>query len=173
MPRVPHGRGKILCGGGANSRGEKEGFLRTYFPQPAGLCARSVEGGYWPSFSAGRRGRGTSSPPQFGHLPCSTDSAHAAQKVHSKEQIRASVESGGRSLSQHSQLGRSWSMGWLSVGLCFYSGLKLSLILISVSVSCVDVTFRFIRDNVGIQEVQFPGLSDHLIGNEVQYMKEL
>jgi len=29
------------------------------------------------------------------------------QKVHSKEQIRASVESGGKSLSQHSQFGRN------------------------------------------------------------------
>ena len=36
--------------------------------------------------------------------------AHVAQNVHSNEHIIASVESGGRSRSQHSQLGRSCSM---------------------------------------------------------------
>ena len=36
--------------------------------------------------------------------------AQGVQKVHSKEQIRASVESGGRSLSQHSQEGLSSSI---------------------------------------------------------------
>jgi hypothetical protein len=47
-----------------------------------------------------------------------TVSAHYAQKVHSNEQMRASVDSGGKSLSQHSQLDRSSSisfsrwMGW-------------------------------------------------------------
>ena len=45
------------------------------------------------------------SPPQLGHFPASTVSTHDAQKVHSKEQIRASDESGGRSALQHSQLG--------------------------------------------------------------------
>ena len=35
---------------------------------------------------------------------------HAAQKVHSNEQIRASGASGGRPLSQHSQLGLSVSI---------------------------------------------------------------
>jgi hypothetical protein len=37
-------------------------------------------------------------------------SAHAAQKVHSKLQIIAPAPSGGRSASQHSQLGRICSM---------------------------------------------------------------
>jgi flagellum-specific ATP synthase len=37
-------------------------------------------------------------------------SAHWAQKVHSKEQMRASRDSAGRSRSQHSQLGRSSSI---------------------------------------------------------------
>jgi hypothetical protein len=63
------------------------------------------------SFSAGRRGRMTSSPPQFGQWPLKRDSVQSSQKVHSKEQMRAIVESGGRSRSQHSQLGRSCRMG--------------------------------------------------------------
>ena len=62
------------------------------------------------SFAAGRRGRATSSPPQFGHLPPSTPSLHERQNVHSKEQMNASPESGGRSRLQHSQFGRSCSM---------------------------------------------------------------
>jgi hypothetical protein len=33
-------------------------------------------------------------------------SAQDAQNVHSKEQMRARVESAGKSMSQHSQLGR-------------------------------------------------------------------
>lgn len=62
------------------------------------------------SFAAGRRGRGTSSPPQFGQTLCSLISAQSAQKVHSKEQMRAFVASGGRSTSQHSHDGRNCSM---------------------------------------------------------------
>jgi hypothetical protein len=81
--------------------------------QPAGLYTRSLDAGYLASFPAGRRGRETSSPPQLGHLPPSTPSAQAAQNVHSNEQMRASVESGGRSLSQHSQPGLSCSIGTL------------------------------------------------------------
>jgi hypothetical protein len=71
---------------------------------------RSVAAGYCRSFAAGRRGRRTSSPPQFGHMPLSTPSAQPTQNVHSNEQMRASVEEGGRSLSQHSQPGRNASM---------------------------------------------------------------
>src|SRR5690348_7844358 len=52
-------------------------------------------------------GRGTKPPPQFGQTLCSLVCAQSAQKVHSYEQIRASVDCGGRSLSQYSQLGRS------------------------------------------------------------------
>src|SRR5580704_410140 len=78
--------------------------------QPAGLCTRVAEAGNRASFSAGRRGRGTSSPPQLGQRPWSTVSAQARQNVHSNEQIRASAESGARSRSQHSQPGRSSSM---------------------------------------------------------------
>ena len=71
---------------------------------------RSVEAGDLASLLAGRRGRTTNSPPQLGHLLLSTVSAQEAQNVHSNEQIRASVESGGKSLPQHSQFGRSSSM---------------------------------------------------------------
>lgn len=80
---------------------------------------RFVEGGLLASLPAGRRGRTTNSPPQFGHLPPRTVSVQDAQNVHSNEQMRASADSGGRSLSQHSQLGLSSSilfsrwLGWL------------------------------------------------------------
>jgi hypothetical protein len=86
------------------------------FPQPAGFQVRVLAGGLLASLLAGRRGRATSSPPQFGHLPARTVSAHVAQKVHSNEQIRASVESGGRSLLQHSQPGLSSSISMLPEG---------------------------------------------------------
>ena len=59
------------------------------------------------SFSNDLLGRLTSSPPQFGHLSFNNPVTQSVQKVHSKEQIRASVDSGGKSLSQHSQLGRN------------------------------------------------------------------
>jgi hypothetical protein len=81
--------------------------------QPAGLNNLSLEAGNRSSLAAGRRGRATSSPPQFGQRPCSAPSAQLAQNVHSNEQMRASVESGGKSLSQHSQPGRSSSMAIL------------------------------------------------------------
>jgi hypothetical protein len=74
------------------------------------LQMRLVEAGLLASLFAGRRGLATSSPPQLGHLPLSTSSAQDTQNVHSNEQMRASPESGGRSLSQHSQLGLSSSM---------------------------------------------------------------
>jgi len=77
------------------------------FLQLSGLYFRSVEAGYLASFSAGRRGRETSSPPQFGHLPWRMSWVQERQKVHSKEQMNASVDFGGRSRLQHSQLGLS------------------------------------------------------------------
>jgi hypothetical protein len=77
------------------------------FPQPSGLNTHSVDAGYFASRCAARVGRAMKSPPQFGHFPCSTESTHDAQNVHSKEHILASVESGGRSALQHSQLGRA------------------------------------------------------------------
>ena len=78
--------------------------------QPARLNTRSAEAGNLASLAAGRRGRATSSPPQFGHCPRSTPLAHGSQNVHSKEQMRASADSGGRSRLQHSQFGRSRSI---------------------------------------------------------------
>jgi hypothetical protein len=71
---------------------------------------RWVEGGYFPSIEAGRIGRGAKLPPQFGHRPPRRVSTHWRQKVHSKVQIIASVASGGKSLLQHSQFGRSSSI---------------------------------------------------------------
>ena len=78
--------------------------------QPAGLKTRSVEAGNLSSLAAGRRGRATNSPPQLGHCARSTPLAHGSQNVHSKEQMRASADSGGRSRLQHSQFGRSLSI---------------------------------------------------------------
>jgi hypothetical protein len=52
-----------------------------------------------------RRGRRTSSPPQFGHLSFIA-SVHVAQKVHSKLQMRAFAESGGRAALHRSQAPR-------------------------------------------------------------------
>lgn len=68
---------------------------------------RSVDAGLVASFLVGRIGLITKLPPQLGHFPWSTVSTQDAQKVHSNEQIRASVDSGGSALSQHSQDGRS------------------------------------------------------------------
>jgi hypothetical protein len=78
--------------------------------QPSGFRTRTDEGGYASSFDAGRRGRGSSSPPQFGHTPFRRRSAQVAQNVHSNEQILANGDSGGKSASQHSQDGRMSSM---------------------------------------------------------------
>src|SRR2546430_2422220 len=66
---------------------------------------RRVEAGWRSSWPGGRMGRWTSSPQQLGQSPRSVR-AQSTQKVHSKEQIRASGESGGKSRSQHSQPGR-------------------------------------------------------------------
>jgi len=41
----------------------------------------------------------------LGQTLCSTLSTQSAQKVHSKVQMRAACEWGGRSISQHSQFG--------------------------------------------------------------------
>jgi hypothetical protein len=79
-------------------------------PQPSGLNTRTVDGGLLASFDGGRIGRATKSPPQFGQRPPSRLSTQSRQNVHSNEQIIASVADGGKSLSQHSQLGRSWSI---------------------------------------------------------------
>jgi hypothetical protein len=74
------------------------------------LNTRLVDAGRVASKCAGRIGRGTKLPPQLGQTPCNTPSTHAAQKVHSNVQIRASALSGGKSRSQHSQFGLSSSI---------------------------------------------------------------
>jgi len=74
------------------------------------LNTRSREAGNLASFAAGRTGRRSNSPPQFGQRPLRTPSAQERQNVHSNEQIIASCESGGKSISQHSQPGFSKSM---------------------------------------------------------------
>jgi hypothetical protein len=84
---------------------------------PSGFSTRFVDAGNRVSFSSGRLGRASSSPPQFGQRPPSFVSVQSRQNVHSKLQIMASPASGGRSLSQHSQLGRSSSMVVLPVWL--------------------------------------------------------
>lgn len=61
---------------------------------------RSVDAGFVASLLAGRIGLGTKLPTQFWHVPRSTVSTQDAQKVHSNEQMRASVESGRSALSQ-------------------------------------------------------------------------
>ncbi len=78
--------------------------------QPASLETCLVDAGYFFRRFFGRIGRSTKFPPQFGQTYCKTVSAQDVQKVHSKVQITASVDSGGRSVSQHSQLGRSSNM---------------------------------------------------------------
>ena len=52
--------------------------------QPLALSTRAVEAGYCSSFSGGRMGRETSSPPQFGQRPPSAVHVQPRQKVHSK-----------------------------------------------------------------------------------------
>jgi len=74
------------------------------------LNTRSREAGNFASFAAGRIGRRSNSPPQFGQRHSRTSSAQERQKVRSNEQIIASRESGGRSMSQHSQPGFSKSI---------------------------------------------------------------
>jgi hypothetical protein len=71
------------------------------------LKTRVVDAGFLAKAAAGRTGRRTNSPPQLGHTPCRHWATQSAQKVHSNEQIMANGEVGGKSMLQHSQLGRS------------------------------------------------------------------
>ena len=68
-----------------------------------------VDAGYFLSSSGGRIGLTTKFPPQFGQISFNFVFTQFIQKVHSKLQIIAAFESGGRSLSQHSQFGFSFS----------------------------------------------------------------
>jgi hypothetical protein len=74
---------------------------------------RTVDAGLLVSFDGGRIGRGTRFPPQFGQRPPNLLSTQSRQNVHSNEQIIASAAVGGKSLLQHSQLGRSSSISIL------------------------------------------------------------
>jgi len=78
--------------------------------QACAATTRRVDAGAFCSLFAGRRGRLSSSPPQFGQKPSNFCSAQVAQNVHSNEQINAFSADGGKSVSQHSQFGRSSSM---------------------------------------------------------------
>jgi len=71
------------------------------------LLTRSTEAGKRASAAPVRVGRRVNSPPQFGQRLEKRASVHAAQNVHSKEQMRASSLSGGRLRSQHSQFDRN------------------------------------------------------------------
>jgi len=71
---------------------------------------RFFDAGYFSNICIGRIGRLTKLPAQLGHLKCNVVSAQSAQKVHSNVQMNADPESGGKSLSQHSQLGRISNM---------------------------------------------------------------
>lgn len=57
------------------------------------------------NLSFGRIGLSNKLPPQLGQIPFSTLSTQSLQKVHSKVQIIASLDSGGNGLLQFSQLG--------------------------------------------------------------------
>lgn len=92
---------------------ERWGFENeTHIAQPLSLTTRLVEGGCITSIAVGRTGRATRLPPQFGQTSFRTSVAQDSQKVHSNVHILARA-SGGKSLSQHSQLGRSSSISIL------------------------------------------------------------
>ena len=88
--------------------------IRSCAPRFGAAVGASARAGSTPGISPASPPAGPDAreklPPQFGQTPPSTSSTQSAQKVHSKVQIIASRASGGRSLSQHSQLGRSSSM---------------------------------------------------------------
>lgn len=73
--------------------------------QPCAFNTLSLEAGYCFNASIGRIGRLTKLPEQLGQIKLKTFSVQLAQKVHSKVQMNASSVEGGKSLSQHSQLG--------------------------------------------------------------------
>ena len=101
--------------GTANTRSmSSDAIAQVAVAHPPSFSTRFVEAGYFSTNSADRRGRAINSPPQFGHRSASTWVVQYAQNVHSKEQMRATTESGGRSALQHSQLGLSSSIAFLA-----------------------------------------------------------
>lgn len=107
--------GNTCCAITACHHGREPGIQAAAGLHPSAFNTRFVDAGARPSRPLGRIGRATRLPPQLGQTPLSTVSVQAAQNVHSKEQIRASGLSGGRSRSQHSQFGRSSSICILPV----------------------------------------------------------
>jgi len=71
--------------------------------QPFSFNTRLVDAGLFFNAAIGLIGRLTKLPPQLGHCLFKTPSTQFVQKVHSNVQIFASVDSGGKSLLQHSQ----------------------------------------------------------------------
>jgi len=102
--------------------------------QPSGFNTRRVEAGSFSNLAAGRMGRGTRLPPQLGQTPFNFVSTQSAQKVHSYVQMRASLLSGGRSRSQHSQLGRNSSMAIVL--------LKMEAIMMASGGQCASIADR-------------------------------
>ena len=68
---------------------------------------RLVEGGLFVNAVIGLF---TKFPPQLGQRFFKIHLAQVIQNVHSNEQIKASTDSGGKSLSQHSQFGLNSNM---------------------------------------------------------------
>jgi len=78
--------------------------------QLIGLKTITVDAGYFSNLLAGRMGRFSNPPPQFGQICCKTVSTQVVQKVHSKLQMCASLLSGGKALLQFSQVGFNINM---------------------------------------------------------------
>ena len=96
---------------------------------------RCRDGGLRSSRHAGRIGRGHKLPPQLGHLPDKWPSTQRRPKVHSYVQIIASVDAGGRSTSQHSQLGRSSSTPQVYLMMTADTPVAVSSFLVSAPVT--------------------------------------
>jgi hypothetical protein len=103
---MPQTLGKNIVRGSADDRARGARPAPQAALQPSFFSIRFVEAGCFARSRTARVGRGLSAPLQLGQCFFSTPCAQSAQNVHSKEQIRASGESGGRSASQHSQFGR-------------------------------------------------------------------
>jgi len=93
-----------------NPSGPAFRFAIQALAQPCAFAARCVVAGNFSSSLASRVGRRINVPPQFGHTPFNTRVAQSSQNVHSNEQIVACADDGGKSRSQHSQLGLISSM---------------------------------------------------------------
>jgi hypothetical protein len=75
------------------------------FGTQSSWVTRFVLAGCFASRCGGRTGRSVRFPPQFGHARSVNPATQSEHHVHSKVQMFASVDSGGRSRAQHSQFG--------------------------------------------------------------------